>query len=132
MTIGITELATICESHEHRNRRLFEQLGGWLTSDTPPIGSLGRLVTEACHRHAEHADLWARRRPAIPVAVNVDHVTTDVAEISDYRNELEALHADVVGLTAQLVRDLDPSTHRVVEIVERDLASILARLDVVG
>ncbi len=132
MTIGITELVTICESHEHRNRRLFEQLGGWLTSDAPPLGSLGRLVTEACHRHAEHADLWARRRPAIPVVANVEHAATDVAEIGGYRNELEALHADVVGLTARLDRDLDPSTHRVVELVERDLASIVARLDAVG
>ena len=132
MTIGIVELATICESHEHRNRRLFEGLGGWVTSDTPPVGALGRLVTEACHRHAEHAGIWARRRPTIPVAVNVDHDATDVGEVSGYRHVLEALHADVVDVAARLDRDLDPSTHRVVEIVERDLASILARLDVLG
>lgn len=128
MTVDILEVQSICDSMEVRNWELFEQLGVWLSSDDPPRGALGRLVVEACHRHASHGELWADRRPVIPVTVPARSPERGVGSIATYRAAVDDLRARLQALAARVDRELDPSTHRVIDLVSCDLAAIADRL----
>lgn len=127
--LGIVELVDFCASMEQRNHTVFESLGAWLRSSDPPQGELGRTITEACHRHAEHASLWNGRRPTIPIGAPAESTGTEQISDSDaYREILETLQVDASSVAARVDAELDPSTRRVLEVVERDLGSIADRL----
>ena len=132
---GLVELVDICHSMQQRNIELFARLGAIVTNGE--AGSSGRLFAEACHRHAWHADLWAARRPVIPVeptpvtptpvaAGDEDDHDGDV--VGAYRAEIDVIRELLRELTGRVNRDLDPSTVRVIELVSADLTSIDDRL----
>ncbi len=129
---GIVELVDICHSMQQRNIELFARLAAIVANGE--AGSSGRLFAEACHRHAWHADLWAARRPVIPVEPTPVTPTTVAAGDDDgdlvgtYRTEIDVIRELLRELTGRVDRDLDPSTARVIELVSADLTSIDDRL----
>ncbi|MEO6652082.1 MAG: hypothetical protein ABIP17_05430 [Ilumatobacteraceae bacterium] len=136
--MNIVELVDICGAMERRNLALFEGLGAVVTGGR--AGSSGRLLAEACHVHAWHADLWAARRPAIPVershaepnaapARAGPSVDGDHGPVGAYRAEIDVIREMLHELAERLDWDLDPSTARVIELVVGDLRSISNRLD---
>jgi hypothetical protein len=131
--LGIIELADICARIRTRNLELFVQLGGWIADTADP--ELQRLFTEASHRHAWHADLWAQRTPAIaPVVVDESVVTSPAAAIEPadraraYGDALDDLTIELGALLARVDVLLDPSTARTIELVQNDLAHLRDRL----
>lgn len=137
--LGIVELVDVCHSMQRRNAEMFARLGTIVTRGE--AGANGRLLAEACHRHAWHAELWAARRPTIPVAPTVATTGIDpgVDEVGDddggdgdligaYRAEVTALRTMVSELASRVDRDLDPGTARVIDLVEADLGSLDDRL----
>jgi hypothetical protein len=117
---------------ETRNEALFELLGSWVPDEPDPV--LQRRFAEACQRHRWHAQLWAARRPsiagstvgdAVGDAVGADHATMEVAgRIDRYRRTLSELRRAVDDLAARIDPDLDPSTHRVTQLVGDDLTRL--------
>ncbi len=129
--LGIVELVDVCQTMQGRNERLFRSLGAIVTGGT--AGSDGRLLAEACHRHAWHAELWAARCPIIPIEESAGSSRAADAVAGDdagevYRHELDALRAYVEGLRERIDRELDPSSARVVDLVRADLAALHERL----
>ena len=131
--LGIIELADICARIRTRNLELFEQLGGWITDTADP--ELQRLFTEAAHRHAWHADLWAQRTPVITaVAVDASVVTRTAAAIEPadraraYADALDDLTIELGALLTRVDVLLDPSTARTIELVQNDLTHLRDRL----
>lgn len=136
--LGIVELHGVCAAMRARNEELFRTLGGWVTST--PDGPLQRLFAEACHRHAWHAELWARRTPAIPIASDSSREAAggdgstepsagDGAPADVYRAALVAMLGEVEQLRSRVDPVLDPATARTVELVARDLDDLRRRLD---
>lgn len=133
--VGIVELAGLCTTMRARNLRLFELLGGWVTT-TPP-GDRQRLFAEACHRHAWHAELWAQRTPRIP-PVDPGAATiparTDGSDVEPdrrsqrYAELLTALIEDVDQLADRTDATLDPSTMHTIRLVATDLTDLRSRL----
>jgi hypothetical protein len=131
-TVGIVELVEVCAAEHARSMSLFERVGGWVA--TTDDAALQRLFATAAHRHAWHAELWAGRAPAIPVAA----VAADVAAIADatgdvdrwtaYVTALGSLDADLAALAHRVDPDLDPGTARVVSLVASDVRALAAQL----
>lgn len=136
--LGIVELVDVCHSMQRRNAAVFAWLGTIVTHGE--AGTNGRLFAEACHRHAWHAELWAARRPTIPVEptaapAGMDDGGDDDGSDDDggdpvgaYRAEVDALRSMVRELASRVDRDLDPGTSRVIDLVAADLASLDDRL----
>jgi len=140
--VGIVELNRVCAEMRARNLELFEALGGWVA--TTSDGELQRLFAEACHRHAWHAELWERRLPMIPVAgataappvvatgdtaEGEDTAEDDEARRRSYRGRLVALDEDLQRLRARIDPTLDPSSARTIDLVGRDVAELISRLE---
>ena len=130
--LGIVELVDVCVRMRARNLELFEQLGGWIVDTADP--NLQRLFTEAAHRHAWHADLWAQRMPATAGVVPDDStVTRRVAivptdRVRAYGDALDDLTNELDTVLERVDVLLDPSTARTVELVQRDLVQLRDRL----
>ncbi len=131
--IGIVELVTWWAAWERPTRLLSDQPGAWSTGADPPVGALARLVVEACHRHAAHAELWAGRRPTIPIEPTAPTVIEPRPPIDDrvrwYRAAITELRIDVGAVRSRVDVELDPSTLRTTTIVDADLADLVHRLE---
>ena len=131
MTVAIVDLADRCDQLAARNRHVFETLGAWVADE--PDAATQRWFSAAAHRHAWHADLWAGRRPAIPVDT-VEPPTPPQPggdRVAWYLAALDELTHDAEVLTVEVDAELDPSTSRVVRLVSADLDD-LARLAPAG
>lgn len=131
--VGIVELGTICAQHAARSRRAFEVVGRWVTNETDPARQ--RLWSTAAHRHAWHAELWAARLPAIPPLDGLLAAATTAPadalarpDAESYRRDLADDRAALAALRARIDPDLDPSTLRVVALVDADLDELASRL----
>jgi hypothetical protein len=132
-SVGIVELVAVCDQLAAADRRRFERLGRWVTEDDDLTRR--RFWATAAHRHAWHAELWDERSPAIRrdgAPVGSDGSADDGSARPDagaYRAELTATRSQLDALRARVDPELDPSTRRVVDLVDADLADLLARLD---
>lgn len=79
-------------------------------------GSTQRRNIAIAHCLVRIAELWAQRRPSVPIAAAP---TPTEADLPRY---LDALDNDLANLNPD--RDLDPSTHFVVERIRAELAAI--------
>jgi hypothetical protein len=131
---GIVELADVCARQRAVSLDLFTELGAWVAADTDVTGEQRRWFSTACHRHAWHAELWARRSPAIP-PVDLDAATDaarhrrlpDTPDADTYRGLIDTMLADLDRLAGRIDPDLDPATHRVIMLVRHDLTDLAAR-----
>lgn len=129
--VGIVELAEICARQRASALDLFEWLGV-IAGVQPP--ALQRLVAEAAHRHAWHAELWAARSPDIPgvdLASATDRHRSPEAgppAAERYRRALDRLDDDLAALSRRIDPDLDPASRRVIDLVTTDLADVRRRL----
>ena len=131
MTVTIAELVDVTTSMKNRCAGLFETLGGWVVSTEDPATQ--QRFARAAHRHAWHAELWAARRPTVPlVAAEFGDGTVDaIADASDsrlpwYLGHISDLRSDLAALAARVDPVLDPSTARVIALIDADLADELA------
>lgn len=129
--IGITELVELCDEQYATNLGWFVVLGERVRDTTDP--QLQRLLATAAHRHAWHAELWWQRRPAIPHDVVHEPpppATIDVGSdaLDAYRDHLAEQRSLLARLRGDIDPELDPSTHRVATLVDRDLAELADRL----
>lgn len=127
--LGIVELGEVCARMRARSLDAFEGCGQWVTAT--PAGALQRLLAEATHRHAWHAELWAARSPAIP-AVDLEAATAaarrPLPDVEAYQELLDDLVSELDALVARVDPTLDPSTARTVALVRADLADLRSRL----
>lgn len=129
--IAITDLVDVCDEQSAVYLGWFALLGQRVRDEPDPI--LQRLFATAAHRHAWHAELWANRRPAIPHDTIHELPPPASPSIEDdlataYREHLVAERAKLARLRAGVDRDLDPSTVRVIDLVDADLADLQSRL----
>jgi hypothetical protein len=129
--IAIADLVELCAEQYASDLGWFVVLGEHVRHTRDP--ELQRLLATAAHRHAWHADLWAQRRPAIPHdAVHELPAPAPVVVAGDlvtaYRAHLSSQRTLMARLRAQTDRDLDPSTRRVVDLVDADLVELATRL----
>lgn len=129
--IGIADLATLCDDQHATHLGWFVVLGERVRQEPDP--RLQRLFATAAHRHAWHAELWAQRRPAIPHDATRELPAPATIEVGDdlvaaYREHLAAQRALLERLRGTVDSDLDPSTRRVVDLVDADLAELQERL----
>lgn len=127
----IAEVAAVCERRCADDLGWFAELGRWATDETDPRRQ--RLFAEAAHRHAWHAELWAGRRPRIPPEVAVglpvpSTVGVPADRVTGYADAIEHIRSDLAELADATDPELDPSTHRVIALVDADLADLLRRL----
>lgn len=128
---AILDLVDICDGCAATDLGWFTVLGERVRDEPDP--RLQRLVATAAHRHAWHAELWADRRPAIPhdaVRTMPAPVLPEVGDdlVGAYREHLVARRAFLDELRAGADPDLDPSTHRLIDLVDADLADLQLRL----
>ncbi len=124
--LGIVELGDVCARHRALDLDLFEQLGALVTADTTTPGADQQLFATACHRHLEHAELWAGRAPTIPpvdldASVDAHRGDVVVTDVASYRATVAALVRELESLLDRVDPLLDPSTHRTVTRVLADL-----------
>ena len=127
----ITELVDVCHERCAENLGWFVVLGERIRDEPDP--TLQRLWAVAAHRHAWHAELWAQRRPAIPhdaVHARPEPARPDVGDdlVDAYRRHVAGQRSFLAGLRTTLDPDLDPSTRRVVDLIDADLADVEQRL----
>ena len=128
--LGIVELGDVCARMRAQSLDLFRELGAWVT--TAGVEHQ-RWFATACHRHAWHAELWAHRSPAIP-PVDLDAAVADASrtrlpddpDATAYRSLLDSMLAELDELSPRVDDDLDPGTRRVLTLVRRDLADLVA------
>jgi hypothetical protein len=126
VTVPISELVDISASMHARFNALFETLGRWVASTGDP--AVQQRFAQAAHRHAWHADLWAERRPTIPLdagpSAQLDEVPDDPAasvRLAWYVGQVERLRAELGELSGRIDPVLDPSTARVISLITHDL-----------
>jgi hypothetical protein len=136
-TLPIVDLAATCRSMQAVNQQLFERLGEWVAVTGEPRAQ--QLFALACHRHAWHAELWAQRSPTINVEGQHRRPPTGGDDLHDvegadatarlawYRDQLDALQADVRDVGARIESLLDPGTWRVINLVTADLEELCQR-----
>jgi hypothetical protein len=129
--ITITDLVGICDECYAVDLGWFETIGGWVADESDPARQ--RWFAVAGHRLAWHAELWARRRPAIPH--DTDHSLPPAAPVAVTGDRLAAAaafleesRAFVDGLRRRTDPVLDPATHRLADLVDADLADLQRRL----
>lgn len=131
MSLGIIELGTVCDDQYAANLGWFAALGAWVPDTSDPM--LQRLFSTAAHRHAWHAELWAARRPTIPpvderaLPAPIEITAGDDRAVT-YRDGVAAMRSSIAALRSRVDPEFDPSTLRVVELVERDLTDLAGRL----
>ena len=133
--LEIVELADVCARMRARSLDLFELVGSWVT--TTEDGAMQRLLAQACHQHAWHAELWAQRCPTIPV-IDLEpatasyrppiHPVADSERLAKYRRSLADLLVDLAALKSHVDQNLDPNTTRTINLVVRDLSELLKPL----
>lgn len=128
---AIDDLITVCDECTAADLGWFVVLGERVRVETDP--ELQRLLATASHRHAWHAELWAQRRPAIPHDAARPAPQPALPDVGDdlvaaYRRHLTVRRSFLVGLRAGADPDLDPSTHRLIDLVDADLADLQLRL----
>lgn len=125
--IAITDLVEVCDEQYALYLGWFALLGQRVRDEPDP--NLQRLFATAAQRHAWHAELWANRRPAIPHDA-IHELPPPVSPLIEddlaaaYREHLVAERAELERLRAGVDRDLDPSTVRVIDLVDADLADL--------
>ena len=129
--VGIVDLVDLCDDQCASSLGWFVVLGERVRDESDP--RLQRLFATAAHRHAWHAELWARRRPAIPHDAVHDLPAPSTPEVGDdlataYREHLAGQRAWLDRLRDEIDADLDPSTRRVIDLVDADLADLAAHL----
>lgn len=127
----VDDLITVCDELTAADLGWFVVLGERVRAETDP--ELQRLLATAAHRHAWHADLWARRRPAIPHDVERPAPEPTLPDVGDdlvaaYRRHLAAQRSFLAELLAVVDADLDPATVRVATLIDADLADLADRL----
>lgn len=125
--LGIVELGELCQDQCSIHLGWFGLLGRRVRDETDLRRQ--RWYATAAHRHAWHAELWAGRRPAIPHdAVHQLPPPADVDDGGDlaaaYADHLVAQRALLARLRDRVDPDLDPSTRRVIALVDADLADL--------
>jgi len=130
-TTGIVDLVALCDEQYATHVGWFMALGERVRDETDPRRQ--RWYATAAHRHAWHAELWAQRRPAIPH--DTVHELPPPAEIgvdgditSIYCDHLVEQRALLARLRGEVDPELDPSTRRVIDLVDADLADLAAHL----
>ena len=123
-TLGIVELVEVCLEMAGRSRSLFGQVGGWVSDESDP--ALQRWYAVGSHRHAWHAELWEERLPKIPMEGGGSQPPVSTGRADAYRGHLEQLLTDLDRLAPRIDPVLDPSTVRVITLVQADLADLLA------
>lgn len=128
--IGLVELVALCDAQCATDLGWFVTLGERVRDEPDPRRQ--RWYATAAHRHAWHAELWARRRPAVPH--DAPHPLPPPAPVdagddlaATYRQHLATRREQLAGLRDAVDPDLDPSTRRVVALVDADLADLLAQ-----
>lgn len=129
--VGIAELVEICDEQSATNLGWFVALGERVRAEPDPRRQ--RWCAMAAHRHAWHAELWASRRPAVPHDAIHDLPAPAVPAIDDdptasYRAHTARQRVVLDRLRGRLDPDLDPSTLRVLALVEADLADLVEQL----
>ncbi len=126
--LGIVELGERCARLRALSLDLFEQLGAGITTAEP---ARQRLLAEAAHRHAWHAELWEARCPVIP-SVDLEQMTADHRTnadlLADYGAVLDDLNAELDELERRIDPRIDPSTRRTIMLVRADLVDLRRRL----
>jgi hypothetical protein len=127
--IGIVDLVGVCDEQYAVNLGWFVVLGERVRDETDP--QLQRWFATAAHRHAWHAELWASRRPAIPHDAIHELPAPAAIEVGDdlavaYRDHLVLQRAWLGRLRDEIDPELDPSTLRVLTLVDADLADLAA------
>lgn len=135
--LGIRATATRIGHYRWIEQRLFEMLGAWATS--VPEASVALRLGVHCHLHAQHADLWLDRLPALrdvtpeQVTVASDGAVADVvaavAASTDTVERLVGVYRVLVPHLAAAYRDhldhtnslTDGPTARVLTLALRDL-----------
>lgn len=134
--IGIVDLVALCDDEYAANLGWFVVLGRRVADE--PVPALQQLWATAAHRHAWHAELWARRRPAIPH--DAIHALPEPATIEVAGGDLRAAYRDhlaheleaLARLRAGTDAELDPSTHRVAGLIATDLRDLSERLTAIA
>lgn len=129
--IAIVELVGLCDELAATDLGWFTVLGERVPSEPDPVRQ--RLFAEAAHRHAWHAELWTRRRPAIPhdaVHLAPEPKVPSVGDdlLAAYRDHLSERRSFLAQLLERAEPDLDPATVRTVTLVDADLADLQQRL----
>jgi hypothetical protein len=110
----IIELVTRCEQGAADAIAVSDRLMAAAIAAGP--GSAQRRDIAIAHCLVRIAELWLQRRPTVPINAapmpTQDELSTYLVALDD---ELSNLHID---------RDLDPSTHLVVERIRAELAAI--------
>jgi hypothetical protein len=70
--LSIEEAARRIGTYKWVEMRLFEILGGWVSTVSEP--QVKMLLGEQCHHHAWHAELWHHRLPELR-EMNAEHLT---------------------------------------------------------
>jgi hypothetical protein len=134
--LDIVEFAAACARMRAFSLDQFELVGSWVT--TTVDGGLQRLLAQACHQHAWHAELWSDRFPKIPV-IDLEQATASYRKsihqvanserLAAYRLSLDHVLDELTGLTRRIDQCLDPSTARTIELVKSDLTRIHVALN---
>lgn len=136
-TLGLRASATRLGHYRWVEQRLFEMLGQWATS--VPEATVALRLGVHCHHHAQHADLWLDRLPALrdatPASLTdapdaaVADVVAAVAASADTLERIVGVYRVLVPHLAAACRDhldhtnalTDGPTARVLALVLRDL-----------
>ena len=128
--IDLVDLVALCDEQCAVDLGWFAALGERVRDEPDPRRQ--RWYATAAHRHAWHADLWAQRRPAVPhdaapalSAPAPVEVGGDLA--AAYHDHLAAQRERLARLRDAVDPDLDPSTRRVIALVDADLADLQRR-----
>ena len=126
-SVELNEISRVCAAMRALNHDLFAELGRWAVADDCDRRV---LYATACHRHAWHAELWARRMPRLHAeGSHLDgdervQRLPDAPDADAYRALLLRLADDLDDLAARVDPVLDPSTTRVIRLVRRDVAEL--------
>jgi hypothetical protein len=127
--IDLVDLVVLCDEQCAADLGWFVALGERVRDEPDPHRQ--RWYATAAHRHAWHADLWAQRRPTVPHDAAHALPAPARVEVGDdlaaaYHEHLATQRERRARLRDAVDPDLDPSTRRVIALVDADLADLQA------